>query len=125
MLDLRAIPFGVIEYLTASGTIDRKTDAKAAVIERLEIVEATFNDWRKQQNKERRSDFNSMLWAGKSAGDNVRGFRERLARIPDTQMQAFVDYNDHQFGLAAVERCAGALKALANNGATSDTEGGG
>jgi hypothetical protein len=114
VLELRAIPFGVIEYLTASGTFDRKTDAKAAVIERLEIEEDTFNDWRKQQNKERRSDFNSMLWAGQSAGDNVRGFRERLARIPDAQMQAFVNWNDHQFGLAAVERCAGALKALAS-----------
>ena len=114
VLELRAIPFGVIEYLTASGTFDRKTDAKAAVIERLEIEEDTFNDWRKQQNKERRSDFNSMLWAGKSAGENVRGFRKRLAQIPDPQMQAMVDLNDNSFGLPAVDWCARELKALAS-----------
>ena len=125
VLELREIPFGVIEYLTASGCFEKKIDAQAAVIERLEIQEDAFRDWRKQQNRQRRNEFDTTLWASKSTGNHVRWFRERLAKIPDAQMQAFVDYNDHQFGLAAVERCARALKALANNGATSDSEGGG
>ena len=112
-LALRAIPFGVIEYLTASGSFENKTAARAAVIERLGIEEDTLRDWRKKQNRERRNDFDSMLWACKSTGKNVRGFRKRLSKIPDAQMQKIVELYDKQFGLLAVEQCAQNLKALA------------
>ena len=112
LLALRSIPFGVIEYLTASGSFEQITEAQAAVIERLGKSEETLNDWRKQLNRECRNEFKTSLAASGLYGKNVRGFRERLARIPDAQMKAFVDWNDHQFGLAAVDRCAEALKAL-------------
>jgi hypothetical protein len=110
ILGLRAIPFGVIEYLTASGSYPTKTKARGAVVERLGILEDALMDWRKQQNRERRGDFDAELWASRRIGEDVKRYRRNVS--DRKELEKFLKFYEERFGLPAVDRCAIALCKL-------------
>ena len=110
ILMLRAVPFTAIEYLVASGAYPTKTDARGAVIPILGIDENTLADWRKQQNRERRGDFDVALNASRRIGTDIR---ERRMKWPgQSWVEHYARYHENLNGLPAVERVAAILRAI-------------
>lgn len=110
VLGLKAIPFAVIEYLVTSGLYGNKTEAAADVVERLGISEDTLKDWRKQQLKFRAPQFDLELRMIGLIGPEIRSARGRMAKMPE--FRDYVEAHDQQFGLAAIDKVAGALENL-------------
>jgi hypothetical protein len=108
VLMLRAVPFTAIEYLVASRAYPTKTAAQQAVIPLLGIEEETLADWRKQQNRERRSDFNIALELSRRIGAGVRDYRKTWPS--QAWVEDFARFHDNLNGLPAVERAAGILR---------------
>jgi hypothetical protein len=104
----RAFPFYTVEYLVASGAYLTKARTQEKVIERLGITEDTYRDWRKAQNKMRRADFARELKNAALLGKYVRPFR----LMGDPVIKAYVDDQDQNLGLPAVDACATALRAM-------------
>ena len=102
------IPFGVIEYLFASGLYRRKFEATRDVLGRLDISEDTLNDWRKKQRLHNATAFDLQLSCARKLGEWVGGYRRKVKEVP--AFRPWIEYQDQQFGLAAVDHCARALK---------------
>ena len=101
MLGLRAIPFGVIEYLFGSGLYTTKTDANAAVVTRLGISENTLNDWGKQQRRYRRAQFDLNFRTIALVAAEVKKARERVKTMPE--FKHFIEVHDARHGLRALD----------------------
>lgn len=110
VLGLKGIPFGVIEYLVASGLSLTKTEATAAVVERLGISEDTLRDWRKQQLKYCAAQFDLELRTMRLVGPEINRARENLPKKP--VFRDYVAAYDRQFGLPAIDWVAKALENL-------------
>jgi hypothetical protein len=110
VLRLKAIPFCVVEYLVASGAYPTKRTAQQAVLERLGKAEETLKDWRKIQNRTRRIDFKRELVGAASAGKAKKLYRS--SGTMDPLIDGLIEEYDEIYGLAAVDRCAAALRAL-------------
>ncbi len=110
VLVLRGVAFTAIEYLVASGAYAKKTEAEAAVLACLSIEKNGLDRWRKQQNKDRRSDFQLCLRTASLTGRGVKPFRIDASR--DSASKSYVDYNDQWHGLGAVKQCAAYLELI-------------
>ena len=107
---LRSVPFTAIDYLVASGQHPTKTAAQQAILPLLCIEQETLADWRKQQNRERRSDFNIALALSRRAGRDVRERRMLWPRQPSVKYYAL--YHDDLNGLPSVKKAAALLRAM-------------
>jgi hypothetical protein len=124
ILMLRAVPFTAIEYLAASGAYPTKTDARDAVIPILGIEENTLADWRKQQNRKRRGDFDIALYLSRRMGTDIRDRRKQWPG--QSWVEDYARYQDSLNGLPAVERAAAILRAIgALRPLSGDASGGG
>jgi hypothetical protein len=110
VLTCRAVPFTAIEYLVASGAYPTKTAAQHAVLPILGIEEETLADWRKQQNRERRGDFNIALDLSRRIGSDIRHRRKMWPG--QAWVEDFARFHDNLNGLPTVQAAAALLRAM-------------